>query len=70
MANAPPDILLQDEIRVLFNRRVILYRFVPPHNFVQFFIHDCFELHDENFQEHSESRGMVTSWNTPERVPF
>ena len=30
-----------------------LYRFVLPHNFDQFFIHDCFELHDDNnFQEY------------------
>ena len=67
--NAPPDILLQDEILVLIDRQVI-YRFVPPHNFNQFFIHDCFELHDENFQEYPGSRDMVTSRNIPERIPF
>ena len=49
-ANAPPDILLQDEIIVLIDK--VIYRFVPPHNFDQFFIHDCFELHDEYFQEY------------------
>ena len=48
----------------------VIYRFVPPHNFDQFFIHDCFELHDEYFQEYPRSRGMVTSRNIPERVSF
>ena len=47
-----------------------IYRFVPPHNFDQFFIHDCFELNEEYFQEYPRSRGMVTSRNIPERVPF
>ena len=35
-----------------------------------FFIHDCFELHDENFQEYPGPRGIVTSRNILERVPF
>ena len=67
-ANAPPDILLQDEILVLIDK--VIYRFVPPHNFDQFFRHDCFELHDEYFQEYPMSRDMVPSRNIPERVPF
>ena len=54
---------------VLIDRQVI-YRFVPPHNFDQFFKYDCFELHDENVQEYPRSCGMVTSRNIPERVPF
>ena len=59
---------LQDEILVLIDK--VIYRFVPPHNFDQFFIHDSFELHDDYFQEYPRSRGMVTSRNIPERVPF
>ena len=46
-----------------------LYRFVLPHNFDQFFIHDCFELHGDNFQEYPGSRGIVPSRNIRERVP-
>ena len=48
----------------------VIYRFVPPHNFDQVFIHVCFELHDEYFKEYPRSRGMVTSRNIPARVPF
>ena len=62
-------LLLQDEILVLIHKRVI-YRFVPPHNFDQFFIHDCFELRYDIFQEYPGSRGMVTSRNILERVPL
>ena len=53
------NILLQDEILVLIHKRVIC-RFVHPHNFDQFFIHDCFELRYEHFQEYPGSRRMVT----------
>ena len=58
-----------DESDMLIHRRVI-YRFVLPHNFDQFFIHDCFELRDENFQEYPGCRGIVTSRNILERVSF
>ena len=58
-------IFLQDEFLVLIRRRVI-YQCVLPHNFDQFFIHDCFELHDDNFQEYPGSRGIVPLWNIRE----
>ena len=58
-----------DESDMLIHRRVI-YRFVLPRNFDQFFIHDCFELHDGNFQEYPGPRGIMTSRNIPERRVF
>ena len=54
----------------MFIHNRVIYQCVLPHNFDQFFIHDCFELHDENFQEYPGSRGTVTSRNILERVPF
>ena len=64
-ANTHPYIILQDEVLVLIRRPS---RFVLPHNFDQFFIHDCFELHVDNFQEYPGSRGIVPSRNVRERV--
>ena len=51
-------------------RRRFIYLFVLPHNCDQFFIHDCFELHYDNFQEYPGPRGIVPSRNIHERVPF
>ena len=56
-----------DESDMLIHRRVT-YQFVLPHNFDQFFIHDCFEL--SNLQEYPGSRGTVTSRNILEKIPF
>ena len=47
-------------------RRRVIYRCVLPHNFDQFFIHDCFELNDDDFQEYPGSRGIVPLRNTRE----
>ena len=68
-ANAPPGILLQDEILGLIDK-VIIISICSSAQFRSVFIHDCFELHDEYFQEYPRSRSMVTSRNIPERVPF
>ena len=65
-------------LHIFFCRMKLLCSFINEsyidlflrHNFDHFFIHDCFELHDGIFEEYPGSRGMVTSRNILERVPF